>query len=852
MMMRDMLAVVVGAALAISAWSDVPARTYEVVLPANPLRVERFAANELVYHLQKATGCGFRVCYEDEVPATGTVRRFYVGATAAARSAGLLARPFAMDEHHVKSVGADLYFIGGDKDGRTIYSYWSATSHGTMWAVYDFLEMEMGVRWLWPGTTGEVIPKRADVPVGPIDRRAEEKLEERWFGVGDHIHKRGMIGWTDQANRERFEFDQGRHYLRHRVGNSRYFEAYHAFTQWWKRYGASHPEFFQERLDGIRGPYGETDWDKVCVTMCVSNPDFHKAIVDNWRTSRSRNPDAEHYAPFVNCTENDSPGMCLCARCRAWDYDDGRFAKSDFWSRRIRTITRREYWEQLACVLWGESDGLPIAHEPPSLSDRYVRYYNAVLALARKTDPAVLVNGGAYANYLAPPKEARVAEGVRITYVPRMFFPYSKENSDLFRKWWKGWREAGAGDMKYRPNYMLAGANLPLNQARVIAGDFAFAYTNGMKSCYYDVQGCIPAWSTHALMNYVVHRLLREPLLGYERALDEFASSFGAAKDDIKAYWAHVETVGSGLSAYEYQKLCAAHRTRSGSPGGGFNSFMLICPGIYSEEFFAKAKTILAVAAKKTSDDPDAFAKVRFLAEGLRESLLTYRARVAQESGDREAFDRAFRTLVDYRRTIEDHGVCNWSVQCKDERNAAGWDYQWVNTDGPNPALVEKVLRGELKEARATWWGYDKENSTKYLQAAIDSKVPRLIISPKPGAWRVDALRGASGQELYFEGDAHIVSRAGSDVTKPLVDLSGLHDVQIVAFAGEVGGDLDVSETPGRIALSIAGANRVRIEGLVLRECTEKALVTTGARNFAFREVTRTEGGKSVEVQVGL
>lgn len=403
--------------------------------------------------------------------------------------------------------------------------------------------------------------------------------------------------------------------------------------------------------------------------------------------------------------------------------------------------------------------------------------------------------------------------------------------------------------MKYRPNYMLAGANLPLNHGRMIAGDFAFAYTNGMDSCMFDVQGCVQTWGAHAMMNYTVYRLMRDPLFGYERALDEFASCFGAAKDDIKAYWSHVETVGKNLSAFDYQDLCRTHTTTRGTPGGGVCTFMLIAPGIYTEDFFARGKAILTSAAKKTADDPSAFARVRFLAEALRESLLAYRARVAQESGDRAAFDEAFRTLVDYRRKIETHGVCNWSSQCKDERNAAGWDYEWVNTDGPNPALVEKVLRGELTEARATWWGYDKEDSTRFLQAAIDSKVPRLIISPKPGAWRVNGLRGVSGQELYFEGDAHIVSRAGADAARPLLDLSGLHDVDVVAFAAAVGGDLDVRETPGRVTLSIAGANRVRIEGLGLIDRKDAAFVADGARNFRFREVIRAVNGRMEKVR---
>ena len=44
----------------------------------------------------------------------------------------------------------------------------------------------------------------------------------------------------------------------------------------------------------------------------------------------------------------------------------------------------------------------------------------------------------------------------------------------------------------------------------------------------------------------------------------------------------------------------------------------------------------------------------------------------------------------------------------------------------PRPDLVTKVQSGTLKEARASWWGFDREDSTKFLQTAIDSRVPLL------------------------------------------------------------------------------------------------------------------------------
>ena len=72
----------------------------------------------------------------------------------------------------------------------------------------------------------------------------------------------------------------------------------------------------------------------------------------------------------------------------------------------------------------------------------------------------------------------------------------------------------------------------------------------------------------------------------------------------------------------------------------------------------------------------------------------------------------------------------------------------------PRPDLVTKVQSGTLKEARASWWGFDREDSTKFLQAAIDSRVPRLIVDRMESPWVVLPLQGVSNQELVLGEDS--------------------------------------------------------------------------------------------------
>ncbi len=77
------------------------------------------------------------------------------------------------------------------------------------------------------------------------------------------------------------------------------------------------------------------------------------------------------------------------------------------------------------------------------------------------------------------------------------------------------------------------------------------------------------------------------------------------------------------------------------------------------------------------------------------------------------------------------------------------------------PDLVAKVKRGELKEARASWWGFDPTDATAALQAAIDSGVPKLIVDNVGQTWITRPLFAASNQEIVFEKGVVVEAKKG-------------------------------------------------------------------------------------------
>lgn len=672
----------VSAAVADSAMS--------IVVPCKPHTNEQFAARELKYHIEKATGKTVKILSEDATPKSG--RRLFVGNVKALSAIGVDYDAFEAEERMVCGVGGDVYLSGGEmkEDIADIYKFTDAGTKrglsdvrrmdwcglaggGTLYAVYDFLEKEMGVLWLWPGELGEIIPKREVPCIDGVKRKGREPLLQRYLWHDFEKSKavrngNTLFGWSSMENATRHNDKVRLWKTRNRVGLRHIFNTGHAFTEWYGRFGKRHPEYLAMQPSGRRNGYPDGK-KNIYYPICVANPEVHDVIVAGWlKRNGSRLEKGLPPLP-INCCENDSPGFCVCPKCRAWDADDPGFKTNPYWNGTIKEVTSRTRGI-MAKEQWGE-DGELVVGKPPSLTDRYVKFYNAVLAKARKIHPLAEVNGYAYSNYRMPPVETRLSDGVVISFVPGIIFPYSKEKSDEFRKDWGSWNRMGAAKMVYRPNYMHGGGIMPYSQARMMAADINFAYARGLIAISQD--SLLGAWSAQAMKNYVAARILREPDATYGKMSKEFYSAFGAARDDVCRYFEKLEALNDRFTADEWAKIGDRNREKSGAIGGKWNNFVLCIADLYSEEWFASADEILVGAAKKVEGSERE--RVEFLRKGLHNGLLTYRTRVAQKSGDDVAFKEAFKRLIEYRASIENDGVCAWASGTKREYSYAKWPH---------------------------------------------------------------------------------------------------------------------------------------------------------------------------------
>jgi hypothetical protein len=77
------------------------------------------------------------------------------------------------------------------------------------------------------------------------------------------------------------------------------------------------------------------------------------------------------------------------------------------------------------------------------------------------------------------------------------------------------------------------------------------------------------------------------------------------------------------------------------------------------------------------------------------------------------------------------------------------------------PDLVAKVRSGELKEAKASWWGCPADDATEQLQTAVRSGVTKLIVDDPGRPWIVRPIFLESNQSLVFEDGVVVEAKRG-------------------------------------------------------------------------------------------
>lgn len=177
-----------------------------------------------------------------------------------------------------------------------------ATPRGTLYAVYAFLEEQLGCRWF--ASDCARIPKKDRVTYDALDktdRPAFESREAYWRDAfdGDFAVRNRMNG-----NKARIGLHQG--------GRMKFYNFHHSFDdlipprEWYD----SHPEYFSQ-VKGKRL--------KEYTQLCLTNPDVLRLCIARVKQWIRQNPDCRVFS----VAQNDWDNHCTCPDCSAIDEREG-------------------------------------------------------------------------------------------------------------------------------------------------------------------------------------------------------------------------------------------------------------------------------------------------------------------------------------------------------------------------------------------------------------------------------------------------------------------------------------------------------------------------------------------------
>lgn len=160
-----------------------------------------------------------------------------------------------------------------------------------------------------------------------------------------------------------------------------------------------------------------------------------------------------------------------------------------------------------------------------------------------------------------------------------------------------------------------------------------------------------------------------------------------------------------------------------------------------------------------------------------------------------------------------------------------------------NPEKVAAVSRGEIEEANVSWWGFDKEDSTQYVQAALDSGAKRVVVPAMNSTWIVEPLFvNVDNLEIFFEPSVILQAKKGKFLGRndSLLSIIERKNITLIGYGAQFRMHKeDYWEKPYRRAewrntLNIRGAEGIHIEGLTFSNSGGDGIYLGATKNMPY------------------
>ena len=133
-----------------------------------------------------------------------------------------------------------------------------------------------------------------------------------------------------------------------------------------------------------------------------------------------------------------------------------------------------------------------------------------------------------------------------------------------------------------------------------------------------------------------------------------------------------------------------------------------------------------------------------------------------------------------------------------------------------------EVADGSRTTARADWWGFDEDDATDTIQAAIDSGAPHVVVPFVGKPWIVRPLKLRSDLELVFEPGVLLLAKQGEfhGGGDSLLTANDLENVSVRGYGAVLRmRKSDYQQPPyekaeWRMGIRISGSKNVTVEGV--------------------------------------
>lgn len=166
----------------------------------------------------------------------------------------------------------------------------------------------------------------------------------------------------------------------------------------------------------------------------------------------------------------------------------------------------------------------------------------------------------------------------------------------------------------------------------------------------------------------------------------------------------------------------------------------------------------------------------------------------------------------------------------------------WRNA--ANPGAIAALEAGDTAHANAAWWGFDREDATDAVQAAIDSGARHVVIPFVGKPWIVRPLRLRSHLDLTLEPGVLLLAKRGEykGTGDSLLSMVDAEDVTIRGYGATARmWKKDYQQPPyekaeWRMGLRILGSKNVLVEGLRIESSGGDGIYISGTANRKWSE----------------